>query len=681
MKKIFVLLCALFALAACATEATDETTEVAQNGKTIKLALTINRTDVFADEPGTKATVKDKWADGDVVFVFFNGVAAPKYLELKYSSSNRNWTATLMNDLTADDLGTSGTMTAVYLPYGSGTVVTSSKGDFSFEPMYEGIPLLCESAAYTYGTEGLGGTLNLKAPTGDCARNENERYIHFDISGYDATHTYTLYQDYVRPIVITGVLNGGVSIQTADGGTAIPGYVDAANSIVSFSGILKAEAVASAVDYQFSINDETASVLYTRDAGTKTVSQSMYIGIGQISNSPWIATEYVDLGLTASDGSRLFWATKNLGATAEQGEGSFGNFYAWSETTGYPLTGAFKNYSCSHEFSTAPTVPDLVDNYYLPLENDPAHVALGGLWRTPTADDFDLLSNRQMTTWSFDRAIGTVTHEYVDMGNHLGWAMYNLGASSHTDWGSFYAWGETVPKDFYSQTGTYGYIGDPSLDPATAVWGAPWRTPTQAEMELLFSSSSADYRNYWSANSYGISNYNGMIVLTEEGNKAGYGKQIFFPAAGNGWDDENPVDRYTNGFYWVSDAYNNNYHIALNIYDNDYVFRFFKYWVGCSIRPVLDLGSTNAGLRFSGLQTDYTDKTLFLPAAGYVNGSNAEGQGFYSYYWTSKISPVSGSGNAVRSGASAYYPSVWGQGSTELMQCGLPVRPVFSLPY
>ena len=94
MKKTFILLCALFALVACATEAIDETTEVAQNGQTIKLALTINRADVFADDPGTKATVKATWADGDVVFVFFQGVSTPKYMELKYDGSARTWTST-----------------------------------------------------------------------------------------------------------------------------------------------------------------------------------------------------------------------------------------------------------------------------------------------------------------------------------------------------------------------------------------------------------------------------------------------------------------------------------------------------------------------------------------------------------------------------------------------------------
>ena len=43
-------------------------------------------------------------------------------------------------------------------------------------------------------------------------------------------------------------------------------------------------------------------------------------------------------------------------------------------------------------------------------------------------------------------------HEYVDMGLPSGtlWATCNIGATSSTDFGDYFAWGETEPKEEYT---------------------------------------------------------------------------------------------------------------------------------------------------------------------------------------------------------------------------------------
>ena len=43
-------------------------------------------------------------------------------------------------------------------------------------------------------------------------------------------------------------------------------------------------------------------------------------------------------------------------------------------------------------------------------------------------------------------------HEYVDMGLPSGtlWATCNIGAESSTDFGDYFAWGETEPKEEYT---------------------------------------------------------------------------------------------------------------------------------------------------------------------------------------------------------------------------------------
>ena len=40
--------------------------------------------------------------------------------------------------------------------------------------------------------------------------------------------------------------------------------------------------------------------------------------------------------------------------------------------------------------------------------------------------------------------------EYVDMGSGIMFATTNIGAASPEDFGDFFAWGETTPKDSYS---------------------------------------------------------------------------------------------------------------------------------------------------------------------------------------------------------------------------------------
>ena len=44
-----------------------------------------------------------------------------------------------------------------------------------------------------------------------------------------------------------------------------------------------------------------------------------------------------------------------------------------------------------------------------------------------------------------------VVHEYVDLGLPSGtlWATCNVGADNPEDFGDYFAWGETEPKDFF----------------------------------------------------------------------------------------------------------------------------------------------------------------------------------------------------------------------------------------
>ena len=377
MKKVFTILCSLFALVGCNKEL--PVNETVAEGE-IQVALSVRLSDGFS---GTKASVKTGWADGDVVFVFFKGVSAPKYLEMRYDGGS--WTSTAMNGLSVSDLtgAADKKMTAVFLPYGSDAVVSADETDFILgEDAYCGYFLQAVKVPYAYDTKLL-GTLEMALPA---PVNEGERFVHFDISGFTSGNAHCLYQAYVKPLTFGGVAaDGSVFWSESEAGKAIKGYE--AGTMMSFSGILDADAVGVEKVYEFSVDDSTASVLYTRDAGARTVGDARCIGLGHLMD--WTATDYVYLGLDNPAGQRIMWATHNLGASSEM---EYGLFFSWAGTTGYTLTGSSGNYSSEHDFRSTPTY-ELDENYNLKPAYDAAHVALKGLWRLPTKDEMDVLAS------------------------------------------------------------------------------------------------------------------------------------------------------------------------------------------------------------------------------------------------------------------------------------------------
>ena len=46
-----------------------------------------------------------------------------------------------------------------------------------------------------------------------------------------------------------------------------------------------------------------------------------------------------------------------------------------------------------------------------------------------------------------------------------------------------------------------------------------------------------------------------------------------------------------------------------------------------------------AGYKVTSKKAGYTDKSIFLPAAGFVNSSNQQYEGKNGYYWSSSLHP------------------------------------------
>ena len=160
-----------------------------------------------------------------------------------------------------------------------------------------------------------------------------------------------------------------------------------------------------------------------------------------------------------------------------------------------------------------------------------------------------------------------VPHEndWVDLGLPSGtlWATMNVGANSPEEYGDFFAWGETTPKDVYSwsnymwckgsdhtltkycTSSSYGYNGfvdnktelDLEDDAAYVNWGPSWCMPTLDQMYELKNECT------WAKKTQ--NGIYGCLVTGPNGNT------LFLPAAGSQKDDvlEN-VNSW--GYYWSS---------------------------------------------------------------------------------------------------------------------------------
>jgi peptidoglycan hydrolase CwlO-like protein len=117
-------------------------------------------------------------------------------------------------------------------------------------------------------------------------------------------------------------------------------------------------------------------------------------------------TGAVDMGITTTEGYKLYWATCNIGASKPE---DYGDYYAWGETTTKTLSYIWERYkfgtSNSGPFSKYNTISIYgpVDNKtVLDPEDDVAHVKLGGNWRMPTDEEWAELINNCTWTWTSD---------------------------------------------------------------------------------------------------------------------------------------------------------------------------------------------------------------------------------------------------------------------------------------
>ena len=173
-------------------------------------------------------------------------------------------------------------------------------------------------------------------------------------------------------------------------------------------------------------------------------------------------------------------------------------------------------------------------------------------------------------------------HEWVDLGLSVRWATCNVGASNPSDYGNYYAWGETKTKSSYTADNSRTYevsmsdiSGNIRYDAATANWGGGWRMPTKEEFEELLDKCNWQWSSQGGRNGYKVTGPNGnSIFLPVAGWR--YGTSLNF--AGDG------------GYYWSSTPNGVNtldaYFLGFNSGRHNVGWYYRNY--GRSVRPVSD---------------------------------------------------------------------------------------------
>ena len=175
-------------------------------------------------------------------------------------------------------------------------------------------------------------------------------------------------------------------------------------------------------------------------------------------------------------------------------------------------------------------------------------------------------------------------YKAVNLGLSVKWASFNMGATTSTEQGDLYLWGDNTGN------GIIGYYEAPKLnnicgtnyDIARGKWGGKWRLPSKAEQEELVLQCS------WKRTT--INGVTGMKVTGKNGNS------IFLPPTGYALPTDGPIGQTirsntNDGYYWVGESYNSGYGwMGYVFYFNSSSYYYNGSWntnyVKMAVRPV-----------------------------------------------------------------------------------------------
>lgn len=147
------------------------------------------------------------------------------------------------------------------------------------------------------------------------------------------------------------------------------------------------------------------------------------------------------------------------------------------------------------------------------------------------------------------------SHEAIDLGLSVLWSTCNYGASSSSDLGGYYLWGDSTGTAIGSDYGDYSAPNLQSVcgtkyDIVYKKWGENWRLPTMAEFRELYSKCSRV-----NTTENGVS---GVKFTGPNGNS------IFLPYTGISFPASGPIGTYQvtwtdSAYYMTGESYSDSY--------------------------------------------------------------------------------------------------------------------------
>ena len=390
MKKALVLLsAALIALAACNKYEKEVVADSSNDAVTFQVSV------LNADD--TKA-VKSAWANGDKIYVFFEGVAS-KWLVLTYNGTS--WaTAPGADSFVAGDFPVTKELTAVHTPASVTVAWDGTNNKFTFtdnstnaiKPIYN-YYLLEEDKAYTVDGTTVNVTLAMGKP---------DDYVWFYVDGISTNvDKFYLKEANLTPTAPASVaLAGGVTEISGVAGYPLAGVA------LSTGGIYAAK-VTTQSTYAFQLvkvntaADMIATRTYTK-SGSQAFAEGKQYNLGNY--TALTENQWVDLGFASNN---VKWATGNLVDNGSPSGG--GSIVEWNETGMYYYWASTNGQAPNGEGSFTPPIALINTPYYdsvnyeytkynetdlktvLDNTDDAAYVQLGSSWRMPTRNESGVL--------------------------------------------------------------------------------------------------------------------------------------------------------------------------------------------------------------------------------------------------------------------------------------------------
>lgn len=220
-------------------------------------------------------------------------------------------------------------------------------------------------------------------------------------------------------------------------------------------------------------------------------------------------------------------------------------------------------------------------------------------WNQTNNNSADFIKNKPTIPTKLSQLQNDLEHEYVEIGG-IKWATMNIGATSTTDVGLYFQWGDVQgyrAEDMDNNNGKWaGYkycdgsdsnmtkynstdgktVLDASDDAARAIWKNKWRIPTSSEYTALGNATTRTWTN-----DYQNSGISGWILTDNTDNT----KVLFFPAGGTFYNGSignvNSIGRY-----WINTLHptDNKSSLCLSFDNNVILYSYDQY--RCTNMPI-----------------------------------------------------------------------------------------------